>query len=301
MDAFTHEIKVQGNVETDQDILLNAEMGGLITSINVKEGQKVSKGTLIATIDASIMASNMVELQTQLEYAKYVLEKQEKLREKGVGTEFNYEAAKNQVASLETKMNSLSTQKGKANIKAPFSGVIDQVFARNGQMAGQQSPIVRLVNNSKVDIVASISEKHLSKVKVGTPIRVTFPNYEGHSVELTITNVGNYIEPTNRTFRIVASVDKNELLLPNMLAEIHITDVSVDNGMVIPSECIQQDQDNNAFVYILDGKTVKRVKVIVISSFEGNTLIETNAALKDKQVVTKGAKGVVEGPEVRVK
>ena len=66
--TFVHEIRVQGNVETDRDILLNAEMGGLITSINVKEGQKVSKGTVIATIDASILASNLVELQTQLEY-----------------------------------------------------------------------------------------------------------------------------------------------------------------------------------------------------------------------------------------
>lgn len=301
MKPFSHEIRVQGNVETDQDILLNAEMGGLITKITVKEGQKISKGQTIATIDASILASNQVEIQTQLDYAKYILSKQEQLHDKGVGSEFELEAAKNQVASLETKLKSLSTQKGKAVIKAPFSGIIDQVFARNGQMAGPQSPIVRLVNNNKVDIVASISEKHLSKVKIGTPLRVTFPNYKDLELDLTVTNIGNYIEPTNRTFRIVAGLDKNELLLPNMLAEVHITDVSVPSGMVLPATSIQKDQDNMSFIYILEGKKVKKVFVTVISNFEGNTLIKTDEELKGADVVVKGAKGVVDEDDVRVK
>ncbi|NRA11069.1 MAG: biotin/lipoyl-binding protein, partial [Crocinitomicaceae bacterium] len=116
MKPFTHEIRVQGTVETDQDVILNSEMGGLIIKINVKAGQKVSKGTVIATLDASILASNLVELQTQLKYANYMLDKQEQLNKKGVGSEMNLEAAKNQVASLETKMNSLGTQRGKAVI-----------------------------------------------------------------------------------------------------------------------------------------------------------------------------------------
>jgi len=301
MKTFIHEIKVQGNVETDRDILLNAEMGGLITSINVKEGQKVSKGTVIATIDASILASNLVELQTQLEYANYMLDKQKELHSKGVGSEFDLETAKNQVAALKTKMNSLSTQKGKANIKAPFSGVIDRVFAKKGQMAGPQSPVVRLVNNENVEIVTSISEKHLSKVKIGTPIRVSFPNYGDTTIELNVSNIGNYIEPTNRTFRVMAKVSNNSLLLPNMLAEIHITDMKVDNGTVIKSASVLKDQKNEDFIYIVTkDKKVKKVNVTVIEKFEGETLIEANDKITSgTQIIVKGAKGVVEDQLVR--
>lgn len=300
---FTHEIQVQGTVETDQDIILNAEMGGLITSIQVKAGQTVSKGTVIATVDASVLASNLVELQTALEYARYMLGKQEQLHAKGVGSEFDLETAKNQVKSLESKMNSINTQSGKASIRAPFSGVIDQVFAKTGQMTGPQSPIVRLVNNSKVDITAMVSEKHLSKVKVGTPVRVTFPNFSDTTIELTITNVGNYIEPLNRTFRIMASVDKNSLLLPNMLAEIHITDLSVNNGMVVPSTSVLRDQDNLDYLFLLtEGNKVQKVFVTVIENFEGRTLIETSDKIGEGyQVVTKGAKGIVHNDSVRLK
>lgn len=303
---FTHQIRIQGNVETDKDILINAEMGGLITSINVKAGQLIAQGQTIATIDAAILASNIDELKTQLEYAEYVLGKQEELNKRGVGSEFELEAARNQVASLKSKLKSVSTQKGKAVIRAPFSGVIDQVFAKNGQMAGPQSPIVRLVNNKTVDIVGSLSEKHIANLHVGTPISVSFPNYTDTTIELKITNIGNYIEPLNRTFRIMSSVKNNVFLLPNMLAEISITDMSVENGLVIPSSSVLKDQSNHDFVYITkktkDGLIVSKLKVEVIEKYNGEALIKENPEITEEMtVVVEGARGITDKDIVRTK
>ena len=305
--SFTHEIRVQGNVETEQDVLLNAEMGGLIISINVKEGQRVVRGQVIAQVDASILSSTMEELRTQLEYAEYILEKQQALNKRGVGSEFELETAQSQVNTLKANMKSLSTQQGKATIRAPFSGVIDQVFARKGQVAGPISPIVRLVNNATVDIVATISEKHLANVKVGTPINVSFPNFGDTSLALSITSVGNYIEPTNRTFRITSTIKNNTLLLPNMLAEVRITDMQVDSGIVIPSSSISKDQNNNDFVFIarkIDANQYKVTKtnVVVIQKFESNALIETSSEFEVGQlVVTRGTKGIGSGEIVKKK
>lgn len=332
MKSFTHEIRVQGNVETDEDITLSAEMGGLITSINVKEGQTVTKGAVIATVDASILSSNVQELNTQLEYAQYMLDKQLELQKRGVGSEFDLETAKNQVNSLKASMRSLNTQRGKATIRAPFTGVVDQVFAKKGQMAGPSSPIVRLVNNKNIDIVSSISEKHFSNVQVGTPIRVSFPNYSDTVLKLKVSNVGNYIEPTNRTFRVMAKITNNKTLLPNMLAEVSITDMNVENGMVIPSKSILKDQNNNDFIYVArdlekddtkaDDKSTKKstkkksvgkksegdpntyqvfkINVVIIERFEGEALIETNSELKENElVVVDGARGISDRAMVR--
>ncbi len=310
MKPFKHEIRVQGNVETDQDITLSAEMGGLITKINVKEGQTVRKGSVIATVDASVLSSNVQELQTQLEYAEYMLEKQQELQERGVGSEFDLETAKNQVNSLKASMQSLNTQRGKALIRAPFTGVIDQVFAKEGQMAGPASPIVRLVNNDNVDIVSTISEKHFSKVHIGTPIRVSFPNYSDTVLNLNVSNVGNYIEPTNRTFRIMANIKDNKLLLPNMLAEVSITDMYVDSGMVVPSKSILKDQNNNDYLFIArpSGKNregnptykVEQINVEIIERYDGEALIKTTDKLKaGNQVVVEGARGIANNDTVR--
>ena len=302
---FKHEIRVQGSVETDKDVLLGAEMGGLITEVNVKEGQNVSAGQVIAIVDASILASNYEEMKTQLEYAEYIYEKQKELNKRGVGSEFDLETAKNQVASLKASMNSLNTQRGKAIIKAPFSGVIDAVYAKIGQMAGPQAPIVRLVNNSNVDIVATLSEKHLPNVRVGTPIEVRLPNYSDTVFQLTITNVGNYIEETNRTFRIMSSIKNNTLLLPNMLTEISVTDMDVKNGLIVPTISIAKDQDNNDYIYVTKktdkGLKAVKVNINVINKYNGQALIESDEISAGQNVIVEGARGIAENDIVRTK
>jgi len=303
---FKHEIVVQGNIETDKDVLLTAEMGGLLTAILVKDGQHINKGQVIATIDAAVLSSNVAELESQLEYAQYMLSKQEELNERGVGSEFDLKAAKNQVNALKSKMNSLNTQKGKASIRAPFSGIVDNVFARKGQMASPQSPLIRLVNNKSVDIVATLSEKHIANIKVGTPIKVSFPNYMDTSINLAVTNVGNYIEPVNRTFRIMSAINNNSFLIPNMLAEVSIVDFQRKDAIVISSKSIFKDQDNMDYVFVAkksgENYVVEKVNVIVLNKFHGTSLIkEDNAINAMDLVVTEGARGIAVGDTVRSK
>lgn len=304
--TFEHKINVQGNVETDQDVIVTAEMGGLITNIAVKEGQTVVKGQLLATVDASVLSSNAQELQTQLEYAEYMLEKQEELKKRGVGSEFEYETALNQVKSLKARLNSINTQRGKAQIKAPFSGMIDKVFGRQGEMAGPQQGLVRLVNNSTIEIVADVSEKHLARIHVGTPITVSFPNFKDTTIQLKVTSIGNYIEPTNRTFRIAAAVPKNKVFLPNMLAEVHITDHLEKEALIIPSKSIMKSQENEDYIFIAnkDGENykVERVDIVVVERYNGETMIEQNPKVtKGTMIVVEGGRGIVDKDSVRTK
>ncbi len=305
--SFKHTINAQGNVETDQDILLTAELGGLITKVNVKSGDRVASGQTLVLLDAALANSGAQEIETQLEYAEYMFKKQVDLKSKGVGSEFDYETARNGVKSLRARLNSLNTQRGKAIIKAPFSGLIDLVYAKQGQMAGPQTPLLRLVNNSNVEISASISEKYFNRVKVGTPIEVTFPNFSDTVLYLKVKTIGNFIEPTNRTFRISAIVKGNKDLLPNMLADISITDFFIEKGLVIPTKCILKSQDNGDFVWvaILSSKgnyKVKKVPVELLSNQNGFALIKDNSSIKNgTKVIVDGARGITEKDQVRIK
>ncbi|MFT5581024.1 MAG: membrane fusion protein (multidrug efflux system) [Psychromonas sp.] len=306
--TFIHKITIQGELQTDQDVLLNAEMGGQISNILVKEGQNVSKGQLLVSIDASVLTSNVEEIKSQLEYAKYMLGKQQELVNRGVGSELDLETAKNQVNSMEFKINSLNAQRGKSSIRAPFSGVIDQVFAKDGEVVGPQNPLIRLVNNSKIEVVADISEKHFAHIKAGTPVEITFPNYKDTSIMLKISSVGAYIEPTNRTFRIRAMIPNNKTFIPNMLVQLNITDMIRANAIVVPSMSVIKDHTNQNFVYLtLNEKkgeyALMKVRVRVIQSFEGESLVEgIDAKLTaNEMVVVEGAKGVTEADNVRIK
>jgi RND family efflux transporter MFP subunit len=305
--SFAHKIKVQGNVATNKDILLNSEMSGLITQMHVNSGNSVKKGQLILSMDESIINANISELKSQLEYANYMLGKQVDLFEKELGTELDKKTAENQVNSLEAKLKTLEVQKSKMNVIAPFSGIVDEVYAKTGQLVAPQMPILRLVNNTQVEIIASVSEKHFKNVKKGTELNVSFPNYDLESMNLKVKSVGNFIEPTNRTFTIRTEVNNNTSLMPNMLAEVEITDLKIDSGLVIPSKSILKNQNNNDYVWILkkskkETYTVEQIFINTITSYNGEALIEENNSINaGTLIIESGARGITKKDIVRIK
>ncbi len=305
---FQHKIELQGAVESDDNILLNAEMPGKITRVYVKEGQNVHKGQLLVSIDDQIINSSIEEVKTGLEMADFMYKKQLKLNEQGLGTEIELENAKSQKKSLEAKLKTLYAQKGKSNIKAPFSGVIDEVFVTAGEMASPQFPLLRIVNNSHIKITASVSENHLATVKIGTPVDVVFPNLNDTIIQSNVTYIGNYIDPVNRTFRVHIGLKNNKTFLPNQIAKVNITDLNLDSALVVNSQSILQDTDNNNFVYkmISNGNNtyqLKKVYVNIIKSYKGMSAIapiNKNDLPKGSKVVLDGGKGLTEQDIVKI-
>lgn len=305
---FKHKIELQGAVETDQNILINSESAGIIRNIHVKEGQRVSKGQTLITIDAEILNSNINELNTSLEMANYMFDKQTKLNEQGLGTEIELEQAKSQKRSLESKLKTLQSQRGKSTVKAPFSGVIDEVFTNLGEMASPQAPLIRLVNNKNIKITASVSETHLANVKLGTSVDVIFPNLNDTTIQSVVTYIGNYIDPVNRTFRVHVELKNNTVFLPNQIAKIKITDSDLKDALTINSNAILQDTDNKFYVYKLtsinDGKySLKKVFINLINSYKGKSAITSvnEGDLVDQSIIVlEGGKGVTENDIVKV-
>lgn len=303
--VFKHKIIVQGDVETDKAAMIVAEANGLIKSIPVKEGQAVTKGQILAQIDTEILASNIKELQTQLDFAEYNLGKQNQLFDRGVGTEFELKQAKNQVAGLRSQLNTVKTQSSKSIVRAPYSGVIDEIVTYPGEMASPQSPILRLVNNKEVRVTGNISEHYYRTIKEGSKVEIFVPTLRD-TFDLTISSVGNFINPTNRTFRVKADIKNNTTLLPNMLAEMHITDLVIDSTLIVPAVALLKTQKNESYIFVLnkEGEHYKasQVMIEVISQYQNKAAIKTigREIKANDLVVTAGGRGISDGDIVRI-
>jgi len=303
--GYIHQVIVQGEVTSDKTVMINAEANGMLESISVREGETVRKGQILARIDTDILSSNIAEVKTRLEFAEYNYEKQKELFDRGVGTEFELEQASNQLSTLKSQLSTLQTQRSKAVVRAPFSGIVDDIMMNAGEMTNMQSPLMRLVNNKVVEVSADISEHYYTKIKKGTKAKAYFPTLDD-TLDLTISSVGNYIHPTNRTFRVKALVEDNELLLPNMLAEMLITDLTLDSALVVPAKGLLKSQKNEDYIFALykEGENwkAKEILVKVISRHEGEAAIQTiNDDLKDgTMVVTDGGRGITDGDIVRI-
>lgn len=305
--VFVHQIDVQGTIETEKDVILNAESGGLIRQISVSEGQRVSKGQVLMQIDADVISSSIQEVQTAIEFAEYNYNKQKELFDQGLGTDFQLQQAKSNLDNLKSRLSGLKTQKGKFVITAPFDGVVDQIFAKVGAMAGPQAPVLRLVDNREIKVLADVSERLYGRLTLGMPISVQIPSLDDTTIQMAISQIGNYIHPSNRTFRVQAFMKNNKLLLPNMLARMTISDYTNANALIIPSDAVLRDRLNNSYVYLAvneNGSLVaKRLDVEIVETFNGLTEIRlvSGGLQAGMTVVVKGAKGLSENDLIRTK
>jgi len=304
---FVHKVEVQGAVETDQNALINPESNGTIREIHVKEGQKVSKGQALVTIDSEVLQSSIYEVETSLEMATYMFEKQQKLMEEGVGVEIEYEQAKNQKKSLEKKLQTMRSQKGKSIVRAPFAGTVDDIMINLGEMASPAYPLLRLVNNRNITISASLSENLLGSIRIGSGVDLVIPSMNDTVIKAVISYKGNFIDPVNRTFRIQVDVKNNTLLLPNQLAKVNVIDFSKKGALVIDSEAILQDTKNNNYVYKMvkdgDSFTLTKVFITIERSYKGESSIIPITAgqlISNDMIVLAGAKGVTETDRVKI-
>jgi RND family efflux transporter MFP subunit len=298
---FEHYFEVQGIVEAQNNITLVAEIPAVITKIHVKEGDRVKKGTLLVTLDDKIITDQIEELKIKLKLATFVYEKQKNLREENIGSELDYETALNNKESLERSLQTANTQLDKAKIRAPYTGVVDNIYPRTGEMAGPQFPLIRFIALGQVSIKVDVPESYLSKIKEGDEVEVKFPDL-GISHISVIKQRGSFIQPLNRSFTITIDLPKDVNLLPNLIGVVKIKDFEKEDALLIHQENIMQDSEGNDYVFKVDqneGKYVAR-KIFVDRgiNYKNYTYIISGLEANDR-IVSDGSRSIVDGESIR--
>lgn len=302
--TFEHFFEVHGNVQVEENAALYPEAPGNVKTIHVREGQTVKKGDLIVTIDASTLESGIKELKSGYNLAKVVFEKQNSLWQQNIGSEIQYLEAKNNKESLEQKLKTMDEQLEMYKIRAPFSGIVDQVIPKIGEPAMPGMPLARVINLSKVYLEADVSEKYISTVKTGGFVEVKLPSH-GETVNAKVTRSGNFINPSNRTFKVrVEFANPEGKYKPNQLAVLKIRDYKAENATVIPSKVIQQDRSGQDYIYTYikndESLRVKKLNLTVGVSYDGQSEI-LNGVNANGVFISKGSKSVQAGDAIEIK
>lgn len=252
--TFRHFLELQGNTASDENISVSAEAAGMVESVYVDKGEKVKKGQVLIRLDSRILKKNIEEVETSLDLAKTVYERQKNLWDKNIGTEIQYLEAKNNKESLEKRLSTLKTQLSDYQVKAPFTGNVDKLMIREGEMAQPGMPLITMVGTSNMYVEVDVPEAYIGDFSKGDQVELTFPS-RNTTVQSTIKSVGEVINPQNRTFTIEVNIPDNSVKArPNMLAVVKLKDFEAENAIVIPSNLIQQDNQGD-FVYVLEEKS----------------------------------------------
>ena len=298
--VFNHYLEIQGNVDTKENILIQPEFSGTLTSLTVKAGQRVAKGQILARVDDAGMSQQLASLENQYALAKTAYERQKNLWDKKIGSEIQFLQAQTQMISAQKGVAQIKAQLAKTVIRAPFSGTIDEVFVEKGEVvAPSMQGLMRIVNLGNMYVSTTVPETYIGKLKVGTEVDV-FLSALGKTYKGKVRQVGSFINPNNRSFGIEVGVPNPEnLLRPNQVAKLKIIDYTAKKAIVVPTNVIQEDGEKNKFVYTainLNGRTgtAKKVMVKLGKSSDNVTEILSGLSVNDA-VVTEGVNSISDG------
>ncbi len=298
--VFSHYLEVQGNINTKENILIQPEIPGTLVALQAKAGQQVVKGQELGRVDDGGMSQQLASIENQYALAKTTFERQKNLWSQKIGSEIQFLNAQTQMISAQKAVAQLKAQLAKTVIRAPFTGVIDEVFVERGEVvSANPTGLMRLVNLNNMYVSTTVPETYIGKLKIGTAVEVNLSAL-GKSYTGKVRQIASNINPNNRSFGIeIAVPNTDNLLRPNQVAKLKITDYVNPKAITIPSTSIQKDAQGYQFVFTataIKGNTAIAKKTLVVLGKSGNNVTEILSGLQPKdQIVTDGVNSISDG------
>lgn len=294
--SFQNYLEVQGKIDAEENVQVNPEAPGVVTAVFANIGQNVVKGQVLAQIDDQVLRQNILELQTQLELATTLFERQKNLWNQKIGTEVQYLSSKTQKDAVERRIATLKSQLSMYKIKSPISGSIDAMDLRVGQAVMPGMSGIRVVNANKLTAKAQIAESYASRVNQGDKVQVILPDVPD-TVSTKISFAAKTIDPISRSFNVEIKLPSNRNYRPNMLAVLKIIDYQNSKALVIPVNAIQKAEVGD-YVFISENGKAKRVNIQTGKISEGRAEIVSGIKAGDKVIVT-GMDGLSPGDLIK--
>jgi RND family efflux transporter MFP subunit len=306
-EVFTHYLELQGNVKTKQNILVYPEMPGILKKVFVQEGQSVSKGQLLATINDGGLSDQVAQVEATTQLAKTTFERQKRLWDQKIGSEIQFLQTQTNYEAQKNTLKQLKSQQSKASIRAPFSGVIDDILKEPGTVIapGQGSEVFRIVNLNNMYVEAEVPEKYITSITKNKEVKVEF-TVLGKTISSKVRQVGSFINPNNRSFKIEVPVaNKGGNIKPNLTAKLQINDYTDPKAILIPQSIISENAKGEQYIYIVKDKksnneAIAERLIIETGKTQGDLIEVTKNLAANAEIILEGARSVNNGQVVKV-
>ncbi|HCD23250.1 MAG TPA: efflux RND transporter periplasmic adaptor subunit [Flavobacteriaceae bacterium] len=305
--AFEHYVDLQGDVTTQENILIYPELAGTLLEVRVKKGQQVSKGQVLARIDAAALNAQVAALKAATALAKTTYDRQSALWKQNIGSEIQYLQAKTNYSAQKGQLDQLESTLAKAEIRAPFSGIIDELLQDPGTVVapGPGSALFRLINLQDMYVAVDVPERYIGQVKKGDKALVVIPVL-GDTITSAVRETGNYIAPSNRSFSAeIAVPNSQKSIKPNLNARVLIRDYQNPKALMVPLSILSENAQGEQYLYVVgtpdqEGITKAEQRTVTTGLAQGNLIEITSGLNPGELVVLEGSRKVRDGQKVKV-
>ena len=301
-DAVTYS----GTIEEDNATIVSFATAGTIKSLNLTEGQRISKGQYIGSVDATQAENSLMGAKAMVLQAQDVYDRIKRLYDNKSVPEIKWVEAQSKL--LQAKSAEQTAQKAVADCRlyAPASGMVSEKLAEVGQNVGPGTPVAKIVGVSVLKARIAVPEGEISSIAKGQRAVVTVEALGGRQFDAVMSEKGVVANPMSRSYDVNFKIQgSHKDLMPGMVSSVKLVGAQPKKGgdavaqVVIPANVVQMDYDNKTFVWtVRNGKACK--VMITCGDFVDNDVVVKSGLGYGDKVIVEGQHKVSNGSAVKV-
>lgn len=311
---FKDDLPVMGTVKGVSEVPLKFEINGVIEAINFREGDMVSAGEVVASLDKKDAQLKVDYSKSKLESAKtQALSAKKKLdilkqfyeiggiiKAKLEEGELEAKAAELQAKSAEVELKSAEAEFKKTGLRAPRDGVLGSRDAEAGEFVTSQNKIATIYDTGEVFVELGIVEKDIDKIALGQDVIVTADAHSGAVFNGAVDYIFPVVEGKSRTLTVKVRIQNPDaLLLPGMFVRAMITVAEFKNAVVIPSLALNKT-DEGYKVTVIDSQNKAHIKPVKVQYITTDYSVIGEGLSEGELVVTEAPQELKEETQVEI-
>ena len=289
-----------GTAEESFAISLSFSLTGMVEQVTVSEGQRVSKGQMLAALNSGTAQNAYDVSNSTLQQAQDAYNRLSALHEKGSVTDIQFvevETGLQQAKSMEAiARKNLDDTK----LYAPFAGIIAKRSVEEGANVMPGISLFKLVSIDEIDIKVPIPENEIGNISIGQSATVTIPAVNNAEYIGRVDKKGVEANPISHTYDVRIRIKNPQLLLmPGMVGKVSIQSEAEGEQIVVPNRVVRITHDGKHFVWTTDGSTAKR-RFVTLGALANDGVVIADGLKAGDHVIVDGYSKVSEGMKISI-
>ena len=300
MGSVTRSTTLASTIEANRVVSVTAQTTGPLSNVAVREGARVARGALLASINVPELQAQLRSADAALAFAQSTAKRSEELFRAQIVTATEVERDRAALAAAQSTLDALRTRAGFATIRAPMSGVITERLVETGDIVSTNQRLFTISDVSTLVTRVQVSERDIAALRTGAEVAVTVDAFPSERFNGRIRRVFPAADSVTRMIPVEIQLTgtSSARLRPGFTARVTFNlDVRHD-AVLVPARAVIGAAGNQAVMVVEQGKPVRHA-VRLGAEVSGRIEVLDGVAVGDTVIVT-GSTGLREGSAIRI-
>ena len=290
--------RFSGTVEEAAGTPLSFSVMGTVNAVSFRLGNRVEKGQLLASLDATSVRSSYDAAKAALVQAEDAYRRMKELHGKGSLPEIKWVEVQSKLQQARSMEEMACKNLKDCKLYAPFSGVIADKSVEVGQNVIPGMAVGKLLGVSRLKVKISMPESEIASVSLHQKAEIVVPALGSRRFSGMVSEKGIMADPFSRSYEVKIDVaDAGGDLMPGMVTEVRLAGADGGTAVIVPARIVQLDEKNRSFVWI-DNNGVAEKRVISCGDFAGDGVVITSGLKVDDRIIVEGQQKVCNGTKI---